>query len=156
MVSFWFKYVNRAQSLINAGRGEHYYNHVVKGQLHDYMGPVFEQMARQYLFEHMGTETFPFFATEIEELQTSVKDDEGAIRQVELDLVAREGKRVVLVGECKFRNQSFDYGELEKLREKIDLLPMRTPAIALFSLGGFTSEVLAEDILAIDLDSMYR
>lgn len=156
MVSFWFKYVSRAQSLINAGRGEQYYEQVVKGRLHDYMGPVFEQMARQYLFEHMGTEELPFFATEIDELQTSVKDGTGAIRQVELDLVAKEGKRVVLVGECKFRNQSFDFGELEKLREKIDLLPMRAPAIALFSLAGFTPEVLAEDVLTVDLEAMYR
>lgn len=156
MVSFWFKYVSRAQSLINAGRGEQYYSQVVKERLHDYMGPVFEQMARQYLFEHMGTEELPFFATEIEELQTSVKDGEGAIRQIELDLVAKEGKRVVLVGECKFRNQSFDRGELGKLREKIDLLPVRAPAVALFSLGGFTPDVLAEDVLAVDLEAMYR
>ena len=105
MVSFWFKHVSRAQSLVNAGRGEQYYERVVKERLHDHMGPVFEQMARQYLFAHMGSDELPFFATEIEEYQTSVRDGEGKVRQVELDLVAKEGGRVVLVGECRFRNQ---------------------------------------------------
>ncbi len=47
----------------DTGGGEQYYNQVVKGQLHDCMGPVFEQMARQYLFEHMGNKELPFFAT---------------------------------------------------------------------------------------------
>lgn len=156
MVSFWFKYVSRAQSVINAGKGEQYYEQVVKGRLHEYMGPVFEQMARQYLFTRMGAEELPFFATEVEEMQTSVKDSEGEVRQVELDLVAKDGKRVVLVGVCKFRNQRFDMGDLEKLREKVGLLPMHAPAIAIFSLGGFTPDVLAEDVLAVDLETMYR
>ncbi|MBR3224896.1 MAG: AAA family ATPase [Atopobiaceae bacterium] len=156
MVAFWFKYVSRAQSIVNAGRGDKYYEQVVRGRLHDYMGPVFEQMARQYLFSHMGSDELPFFATEIEELQTNVKDSNGKIRQIELDLVGKEGRRVVLVGECKFRNQKFDKGELVKLMEKVDLLPVHTPRIVLFSLSGFTSEVMDEDILAIDINAMYE
>ena len=156
MVSFWFKHVSRAQSLVNAGRGEQYYERVVKERLHDHMGPVFEQMARQYLFAHMGSDELPFFATEIEEYQTSVRDGEGKVRQVELDLVAKEGGRVVLVGECRFRNQRFDKGDLSRLRDKVDLLPMRAPALAVFSLGGFTPEVVSEDVLAVDIEAMYH
>ena len=104
----------------------------------------------------MGSDELPFFATEIEALQTNVKDSNGKIRQIELDLVGKEGRRVVLVGECKFRNQKFDKGELVKLMEKVDLLPVHTPRIVLFSLSGFTSEVMDEDILAIDINAMYE
>lgn len=155
ILSFCFKYVSRVQSLINAGRGKRYYSALVKGRLHEYMRPVFEQMARQYLFKRMGTDELPSFATEIERLQTSVKDGEGATRQVELDLVAKEGKRIVLVGECKFRNQSFDAGELEKLREKSTCFPCGSPPSRSSRWGGFTPEVLAEDFLAVVLESMY-
>ena len=156
MVSFWYRYVNKAQSIINAGAGERYFDHVVKGHIHDFMGPVFEQMARQYLFSHMGEDELPFFATRIEEQQTTVKDPEGRLRQIELDLVGYDGKKPVLVGECKFRNQQFDRAELDRLMEKISLLPMKTPKVVLFSLGGFTQSVLDEDVLAIDIDMMYR
>ena len=156
MVSFWYRYVNKAQSIINAGAGERYFDHVVKGHMYDFMGPVFEQMARQYLFSHMGEDELPFFATRIEEQQTTVKDPEGRLRQIELDLVGYDGKKPVLVGECKFRNQQFDRAELDRLMEKISLLPMKTPKVVLFSLGGFTQSVLDEDVLAIDIDMMYR
>ena len=44
-------------------------------------------------------------------------------------------------------------GEVDK---KISLLPMKTPRVVLFSLGGFTQSVLDEDVLAIDIDMMYR
>ena len=156
MVSFWYRYVNKAQSIINAGAGERYFDHVVKGHIHDFMGPVFEQMARQYLFSHMGEDELPFFATRIEGQQTTVKDPEGRLRQIELDLVGYDGKKPVLVGECKFRNQQFDRAELDRLMEKISLLPMKTPRVVLFSLGGFTQSVLDQDVLAIDIDMMYR
>ena len=33
MLIFWFKYVNRALSLINVGRGEKYYHNAVSGKL---------------------------------------------------------------------------------------------------------------------------
>lgn len=156
MVSFWFKYVSKAQSIINAGRGEAYYRRVVKGHMHEHMGVVFEGMARQYLFAHMGTDELPFFVTQIDEWQMSVKGDDGKVRQVELDLVGKEGSKVVLIGECKFRNQRFGKAELDALRTKIDLLPIHAPRIVLFSLSGFTPDVLAEDVLAVDIDAMYE
>ena len=108
MVSFWFKYVNRASSLINAGRGERYYEQMVKGRLHEHMGPVFEEMARQYLFARMGSDALPFFATQIDEYQATIKAPDGNVHQVELDLVGKDGSNVLFVGECKFRNQRFD------------------------------------------------
>ncbi|MBR2275096.1 MAG: hypothetical protein IJ873_03415 [Lachnospiraceae bacterium] len=44
------RYVNRAVSLINAGSGEAYYQSNVKAHLHDFIGKVFEKMAKEYLF----------------------------------------------------------------------------------------------------------
>lgn len=59
MLEFWFRYVNKATSLINAGRGEVYYLSNVREHLHEFMGKVFEKMAREYLIMNSGTEGFP-------------------------------------------------------------------------------------------------
>lgn len=155
MVSFWFGYVSPAASLINAGRGRLYYEQRVRDRLHEHMGPVFESMARQYCFAHMGTERFPYFATEIDEYQNSIKAGPGDIRQVELDLVGKDGGKTVFVGECKFRNQAVGAGELTDLRDKVALLPVRNPGLVFFSLGGFTPEVRASDTTLVTLDDMY-
>ena len=155
MLRFWFNYVSRAASFVNAGRGELYYERMVKGRLHEHMGGVFEKMARQFLFESMGTERFPYFATDIDEYQVSIKVGRGDIRQVELDLVGREGKKIVFVGECKFRNQPFGESEFKDLLEKVELLPARDPALVLFSLSGFSSGMKKQPVTLFDIDDLY-
>ena len=156
MVAFWFKYVSPAASLINAGRGELYYERRVRGRLHEHMGPVFEAMARQWCFENMGTERFPFFATGIEEYQASVKVPGEQPRQVELNLVGRDGKGIAFVGECKFRGEAFGSAELRKLTDKVALLPARDPGIVVFSLGGFSDEVRASGATLVGIEEMYE
>ena len=54
MLVFWFKYVNRALSLINVGRGEKYYHNSVSDKLHDFMGNVFEKMCKDFLLMNAG------------------------------------------------------------------------------------------------------
>ena len=155
MLRFWFNYVSRAASLINAGRGELYYERIVKSRLHEHMGPVFEEMARQFLFENMGTDVFPCFATDITNYQNAFKTD-GEVRQVELDLVGTENKRIVFAGECKFRNQRFGKGDMSALLEKVALLPARDPDVVAFSLGGFTDEVRGTKAFLYDIGDLYR
>lgn len=155
MVAFWFAHVSPAASLINAGRGQLYYERRVRDHLHEHMGPVFESMARQYCFEHMGTAEFPYFATTIEEYQNSFKVEPDGFRQVELDLVGKDGNKIVFVGECKFRNQAVGAGELAELKDKAALLPVRNPGLVLFSLGGFAPAVRESGVTLIGIDDMY-
>jgi len=156
MVEFWFKYVDRATSLINAGRGGLYYERMVTDRLHEHMGKVFEHMARQYMFAHMLTEDIPFFASQIDEYQGSLKDERGDVHQVELDLVGYEGKDIVFVGECKFRNKPFGKRDLDVFLDKIAYLPVHNPHLVLFSLGGFAQEVREQDdLILVDIDRMY-
>lgn len=157
MLEFWFRYVNKATSLINAGRGEVYYLSNVREHLHEFMGKVFEKMAREYLIMNSGTEGFPLL-TDISEFQTTVIDEDKKTRQIEIDLLGRNNKEILLIGECKFRNSPFGMGELEKLLDKARFIPASHPEIYVFSLSGFTDEVIRnhKNCRLLKLDDMYR
>ena len=107
------------------------------------------------LFESMGTDVFPYFATDIENYQNTFRTN-GEAHQVELDLVGTEGRRIIFAGECKFRNQRFGTGDLHALLEKVALLPARDPAVVAFSLGGFTDEANKAGAFLYDIDDLYR
>lgn len=157
MLEFWFRYVNRATSLINAGNGEAYYNSNVKECIHDFMGKVFEKMAKEYLMMHAGREGFPIL-TEITDYQHTILDENRKQKQIEIDLLGKNGKDILLVGECKFKKSQFDKTELEKLIYKIKCMPVIDPTICIFSLGGFSDYVRqnAGSFKLIEIDDMYN
>ena len=156
MLDFWFKYVNRATSLINADNGEVYYYSNVKEKLHDYMGKVFEKMASEYLLMHAGQADIPIL-TEIVNYQDTVKDENGDKKQIEIDLLGKNDKKISLVAECKFKNTPFDKAEYLKLIDKIKYLPVSKPTICIFSLSGFTDYVVknAGNCILIGIEDMY-
>ena len=156
MLEFWFRYVNRAVSLINAGRGEAYYYANVKDHMHEFMGKIFEKMAKEYLLMNVGCNGFPLL-TEITDYQASVLDENKNPKQIEIDLLGKNDKNILLVGECKFKNSPFDKAEYDNLIDKIRYLPVIEPYICIFSLGGFSDYVLKNSgkTKLISLEDMY-
>lgn len=156
MLDFWFSYVNRATSLINAEKGSLYYYSEVKKHMHDFMGKVFEKMAKEFLMMQAGKNGFPIL-TEILDFQTTVIDEENKPMQIEIDLLGKNAKNILLVGECKFKNSQFDKAEFERFLEKIKYLPVSNPTICIFSLKGFSDYVKknAEKCKLIDINDMY-
>ena len=157
MLEFWFRYVNRAISLINAGNGPNYYYANVKEHLHEFMGKVFEKMAKEYLMIHGGRDLFPL-CTELTDYQTVVFGEDKKQKNIEIDIIGKNGKDIVLVGECKFKNAAFDKAEYEKLMDKVKYLSVTDPTICIFSLGGFSDYVRenAAGCRLISLDEMYE
>lgn len=156
MLEFWFRYVNRATSLINAGRGEIYYQSNVKEHVHDFMGKVFEKMAKEYLMMNAGRDGLPIL-TEITDYQASVLDENKKYKQIEIDLLGKNNKSIMLVGECKFKRAPFDKAELENFLDKIKYIPVSNPQICIFSLSGFTKYVKenAGTCMLIGIDDMF-
>jgi len=156
MLSFYFTYVSRAISLINAGNGRIYYETQVKSKLHSFMGKVFEKMAKDYLLKNAGTKNIPLIDSVVD-LQKSVLDSNNKSCQVEIDLCGKMDKKVVLAGECKFTNKKFDNTDLEAFMKKLDLLKMNNVKVFLFSLSGYTDSVYnnTSNITLITLDDMY-
>jgi len=157
MLEFWFRYTNRATSLINAEKGAAYYYSNVKDHIHDFMGSVFEKMAKEYLMIHAGTNGFPLL-TKITEYQATVLDEEKKPKQIELDILGTCDGKILLVGECKFKNTPFDKPEYDKLMDKIRFLPVSDPLICIFSLSGFSDYVKnnAKRCKLIGIDKMYE
>ncbi|MBR5349486.1 MAG: AAA family ATPase [Lachnospiraceae bacterium] len=157
MLEFWFRFVNRATSLINSGNGEAYYYSNVKENLHAYMGKVFEKMAKEFLLLKAGREVYPIL-TEISDFQESVLDENREYKQIEIDLLGRNDKNILLVGECKFKNSPFDKEEYEILMDKLKYIPSVDPSVFIFSLGGFTDYVKtnAGECKLIEIDDMYE
>lgn len=157
MLEFWFRYVNRATSLINAGKGKSYFETNVKNKLHDFMGKIFEKMTKEYLLMNAGKSGFPLL-TEISDYQDSIIDEEKKIKQIEIDLLGKNGKEILLVGECKFKNTPFDKAEFENLMDKIKYLPVNNPQIFIFSLSGFSDYVKqnADRCALVSIEDMYR
>lgn len=156
MLEFWFRYVNRATSLINAEKGSLYYLSEVREHIHDFMGKIFEKMAKEYLMFHAGTGDFPLL-TEVTDYQTSVIDEDKKQKQIEIDLLGKNAKNILLVGECKFKKSQFDKVEYEKLMDKIKYLPVSNPLVCIFSLSGFSDYVKenAQNCKLIGIDDMY-
>ena len=156
MTEFWFRYVNRATSLINAGNGSSYYYANVKNNLHHFMGKIFEKMAKEYLMLHAGQNAFPIL-TEITDFQDTVKNEEKKLVPIEIDLLGKCGKNILLLGECKFKNSPFDKAEYEKLMDKIKFIPANQPLLCIFSLQGFTDYVKenAKNCKLISIEEMY-
>ena len=156
MLEFWFRYVNRATSLINADKGQLYYYSSVKDRLHEFMGKVFEKMAKEYLMLNAGQDDWPIL-TDITEYQNTVLDAEKKQKQIEIDLLGSNGKNILLVGECKFKNSQFDKDEYDAFVDKIRYIPANNMKTCIFSLGGFSKYVKenSKERRLITLDDMY-
>ena len=156
MISFYFKYVAPGASLINSGKGKLYYEQKVKGSLHHFMGTIFERMAKDYIMSNVGTKKIPCFLTDVAEYQSSVKAGKNIVL-VEIDLLGLDGKNYVLAGECKFKSEKFDNGDLDNFLNKLNYLPVSNLKIMLFSLSGFTDYVIenSKNLTLVTLEEMY-
>lgn len=156
MVNFYFKYVAPGASLINSGKGKNYYVQKVKKNLHQFMGSVFEKMAKDYILSNVGTKKVPCFLTDVVEYQNSVKAGKEVI-PVEIDLLGVDGKKYVLACECKFKTEKFDKEDFDNFQNKLIYLPISDAKIMLFSLSGFTDYVIknSKKITLVTLEKMY-
>jgi predicted helicase len=87
-----------------------------------------------------------------------VKTSDGKLKSVEIDLLGKDENKIVLVGECKFKNQNFTKSDLDNFLEKLDYVPMtRDASIIFFSLSGFSEYVQenAENYTLVDVDEMF-
>ena len=101
-----------------------------------YMGPVFEDICRQWLWRQYagGRLDFAFDA-----VGRWWGGDAAEKREAELDIVCLEGKRAVALGECKWRDTAFPASDLERLVERGRLVrAAATAPVYAFAKSGFT------------------
>jgi AAA+ ATPase superfamily predicted ATPase len=130
-ILFWFRFILPNQAAIEAGQGERVYDEIILPALDGYMGPVFEEVCREYIRRRWPAR------------------QDGLIRRVgrhwerdwDLDVGAEDSRGRLLVGECKWTRAPVGRDALAQFQSRAAthvLLAKRQPHLLYFSRVGFT------------------
>ena len=134
MFRFWYRFVLENNSLIARGAADLVYQRIAP-QLSDYMGRVFEEICKQYLWKLLLEGKSP---VEFTSLGRWWGNDPIEKAQAEIDILGEQDKTTALFGECKWTNEKVDLGVLETLLHRSRLFPYSKVHYFLFSKSGFT------------------
>ena len=153
-------------AIVEIGKGDAYYNKIVRPQLHNFMGKVFEEMCRYYTLREgldgnlncFVTQVGTWWGTEI------IENDAGQkrIQSADVDIVGlAPSEKAMIVGECKFKNEKTGRDVLETLVRRSRVIPSKYRIVQylLFSRGGFTEwyeNEAPEDVKTFSLDDLYK
>ena len=134
MFRFWYRFVLENNSLIARGAADLVYQRIAP-QFSDYMGKVFEEICKQYLWKLLLDGRSPI---EFASLGRWWGNDPIEKSQTEIDILGEQDKTTALFGECKWTNEKVDLGVLETLIHRGHLFSYRKVHYYLFSKSGFT------------------
>ena len=154
---FWYRFVPQNISAISAGRIEQIYEPVIKKYFPDYMGLVFEQMCREYLW--LNADKLPILLSDIGQWWGT---DSKAKKEVQIDIVGTpaEGKEYI-IGSCKYKNEPIGVDELELLKNYAGVFGKGEKYhYYIFSKSGFTNALLElgekGEVVLVNLEEMYK
>ena len=133
MFRFWYRFIPENISIISRGASDLAYNRI-KPCISDYMGEVFEEICKQYLWSLLlkGEENFI-------DLGRWWGTNPNKKTQEEIDIMGITDKNTALFCECKWKNEDIDTSVLEKLIERGEIFSYPNKRYYLFSKTGFTS-----------------
>lgn len=134
MFRFWYRFVPENTSIISRGAADLVYNRI-KPHLSDYMGGIFEDICKQYLWSLLLTGKCAIDFTDIGRWWGT---NPKTRQQVEIDIMGTADKDTALFGECKWKNEKVDLRILEGLVEKSQLFHYQNKYYYLFAKNGFT------------------
>lgn len=134
MFRFWYRFVLDNNSIIARGAADLVYKRI-EPQLSDYMGKVFEEICKQYLWKQLLSGNCP---VEFNSLGRWWGNDPKEKSQTEIDIMGEQDKNTALFAECKWTNEKVDLGVLETLVKRSNLFSYKTKHYYLFSKSGFT------------------
>lgn len=134
MFRFWYRFVPENASIISRGAMDLAYARI-KPQMSDYMGAIFEEICKQYLWEELLSGNAPVV---FHDLGRWWGNDARTRQQVEIDIMGTADKNTALFGECKWTNAKVDLGVLETLAARGGLFPYRNKHYYLFAKTDFT------------------
>ena len=134
MFRFWYRFVPENNSLIARGATIAAMERI-RPEMSDYMGGVFEEICKQYLWRELIAGRCPIAFGDIGRYWGT---DSRTKSQFEIDIMGEESKSSALFAECKWRNEKVDVGVLEKLVERSKPFHYSKVHFYLFSKSGFT------------------
>ena len=140
MFRFWYRFIPENISMISRGASELVYKRI-EPCLPDYMGKVFEEICRQYLWKLLLSGKSP---VEFTSLGRWWGNDSVHRCQAEIDIMGEQDNEAALFAECKWTNEKVGLGILETLIQRSKLFPYKTMYYFLFSKSGFTEGCINE------------
>lgn len=134
MFRFWYRFVAENTSIIARGADELAYKRI-EPHLPDYMGAVFEEISKQYLWTQLLNDNCPVSFSDIGRWWGTNKKTR---QQEEIDIMGVQDKHNAVFAECKWTNEKVDVGVLEKLVERSSMFHYTNKYFYLFAKTGFT------------------
>lgn len=134
MFRFWHRFIPENHSIIARGAADLAYSRI-QPHLSDYMGKVFEEICRQYLWKLLLDGQSPIAFTELGRWWGT---NPSTHSQTEIDIMGEQDKHTALFGECKWTNEKADTGVLDTLADRSRLFHYQKTQLYLFAKNGFT------------------
>ena len=133
MFRFWYRFVPENTSVIARGASDLVYKRI-KPELPAYMGSVFENICKQYLWKLLIDGKSP---VDFRELGRWWGTNSKTKCQEEIDIMGAD-KESALFAECKWTNEKVDLGVLETLINRSNMFNYADKYYYLFAKSGFT------------------
>lgn len=133
MFRFWYRFVPENTSIISRGAVDLAYNRIAP-EIPSYMGSVFEEICKQYLWKLLIEGKCAVDFTDIGRWWGA---NPKTKQQEEIDIMGTD-KDTALFAECKWTNEKVDLGVLETLVERSTLFSYKKTHFYLFAKTGFT------------------
>lgn len=134
MFRFWYRFIPENASMISRGATDLVYKRI-EPHISDYMGKVFEEICKQYLWKMLLKGECP---VEFTSLGRWWGNDPVHKCQAEIDIMGEQDKETALFAECKWTNEKVDLAVLETLVERSKLFSYNKMYYFIFSKTGFT------------------
>lgn len=141
MFRFWYRFVFTNVSAITIGMSDAVYDNEVEPQLNAYMGLIFEDICKQWLFEQAKSNSLPFFVGNMGRFWGT---NSKTRKQVEIDIMAAKNSNAIFA-ECKWKNTPVDIDVLNELQQKADMFSHLKPHLYLFVKNDYTSRLKDEE-----------
>ena len=133
MFHFWYRFVPENTSIISRGAVDLAYSRIAP-ELSSYMGSVFEDICKQYLWKLLLEGKCAVNFTDLGRWWGANPKTKS---QEEIDIMGTD-KDTALFAECKWTNEKVDRGVLETLVERSTLFNYKRTHFYLFAKAGFT------------------
>ncbi len=133
MFRFWYRFVPQNISVISRGAASLAYERI-EPELSSYMGSVFEEICKQYLWKLLINGKC---AVNFSDIGRWWGTNPKTRVQEEIDIMGSY-KDSALFAECKWTNERTDVGVLETLIERSNLFDYEKKHFYLFAKTGFT------------------
>lgn len=165
---FWYTFIFQHYSEIEDGDVDGVFTYIIQPELQRFASYTFEKICMQYTQRRQRENTLPFRYEKIGHwfgkttIRDTLKPSGHRIDESEIDVLALSNKdKSLLVGECKFKNQPFQYSEYLDTQAKLTPLKEKnTFYYMLFSKSGFDTKLIElsksdPNIILIDLEKIF-